>query len=78
MKVLGIFILILFLTLSLSAAMDFLLGFDPSHILYHLFNPFWVIETGELVMLLFFLLLTIGQQIYFMIKKKANKQNESS
>ncbi|ALC81896.1 MULTISPECIES: hypothetical protein [Bacillus] len=78
MKILGIFILILFLCLSLIAGIDLLMGFDPSHILYHLFNPFWVIETGELVMLLFFLLLTVGQQIYFMIKNKANKQKGSS
>lgn len=78
MKILGIFILILFLCLSLIAGIDLLMGFDPSHILYHLFNPFWVIETGEFVMLLFFLLLTVGQQIYFMIKNKANKQKGSS
>jgi hypothetical protein len=78
MKILGIFILILFLCLSLIAGIDLLMGFDPSHILFHLFNPFWVIETGELVMLLFFLLLTVGQQIYFLVKNKADKQKGSS
>jgi hypothetical protein len=78
MKILGIFILILFLSLCLSSAMDLLLGYSPSHILYHLLNPFWVMETGEFIMLLFFLLLTIGQQIYFIIKRKAEKQNGSS
>ncbi|MGG3573831.1 hypothetical protein ABES25_13670 [Bacillus gobiensis] len=78
MKILGIFILILFLCLSLIAGIDLLMGFDPSHILFHLFNPFWVIETGEFVMLLFFLLLTVGQQIYFLVKNKADKQKGSS
>lgn len=73
MKVLGIFIFILLLTISLNVLMDVLLGFNLSHALFHLLNPFWVIETGEYVMLAFLLLLTIGQQIMISIKNKANK-----
>ncbi len=78
MKVLGIFIFILILTNALSVVMDLLLGINLSHALFHLLNPFWVIEPGEYVMLGFFLLLTIGQQIVIIIKDKKNKQNGSS
>jgi hypothetical protein len=78
MKVLGIFVFILLLTSSLSVLMDILLGFKLSHSLFNLLNPFWVIETGEYVMIVFFLLLTIGQQILIIIKNKANKQNGSN
>ncbi|MGM0878404.1 MAG: hypothetical protein ACQEWV_27820, partial [Bacillota bacterium] len=74
MKVLGIFVFILLLTSSLSVLMDILLGFKLSHFLINLLNPFWVIEAGEYVMIIFFLLLTIGQQIVIIIKNKANKQ----
>lgn len=74
MKVLGISVLILLLTTFLSILMDLLLGFSLSDTLFHLLNPFWVIETGEYVMLLFLLLLTIWQQIVINKKnKKANK-----
>jgi hypothetical protein len=78
MKVLGIFIFIFLLSTTLSLLMDLLLGFNFSQALFHLLNPFWVIETGEYVMLGFFLLLTIGQQIVMIIKNKANKQKGSS
>lgn len=78
MKVLGIFVLILLLTILLSLAIDILLGFKLSQAAFHLLNPFWVIEAGEYVMLAFFLLLTIGQQIVIILKNKANKQNGSS
>ncbi|SDH83557.1 hypothetical protein [Alteribacillus bidgolensis] len=78
MKVLGIFVFILLLTSSLSVLIDILLGFKLSHSLINLLNPFWVIESGEYVMIVFFLLLTIGQQIVIIIKNKANKQNGSN
>lgn len=78
MKVLGIFVLILLLATSMSVLMDILLGFKLSHSLFHLLNPFWVIETGEYVMLAFFLLLTIGQQIIISKKNKTNKRNGSN
>lgn len=73
MKILGIFIFILLLSISLSVCMDILLGFNFSEALFHLLHPFWVIESGEYVMLVFLVLLTIGQQIVFIIKNKANK-----
>lgn len=79
MKVLGIFVLILSLSSSLSLAIDtLLLGFTFYQATTHLLNPFWVMDAGEYVMLLFFLLITIGQQIFFIIKNKANKQKGSS
>ncbi|PFN83631.1 hypothetical protein COJ85_27575 [Bacillus sp. AFS076308] len=73
MKVLGVFVFILLLAISLSILMDILLGFKLSHALLHILNSFWVIETGEYVMIAFLLLITIGQQIMIIIKK--NKQN---
>lgn len=78
MKILGIFVFILLLTCALSVLMDILLGLKLSQSLFNLLNPFWVIETGEYVMIVFFLLLTIGQQIVIIIKNKANKQNGSN
>jgi hypothetical protein len=79
MKVLGIFVLILSLSSSLSLAIDtLLLGFTFYQATTHLLNPFWVMDAGEYIMLLFFLLITIGQQIFFIIKNKANKQKGSS
>jgi ABC-type Na+ efflux pump permease subunit len=78
MKVLGIFLFILLLTISLSVFMDILLGFTLTQAMYHLLNPFWVMEAGEYVMLGFFILLTIGYQIGSSIKNKANKQKGSN
>jgi hypothetical protein len=57
--------------------MDILLGFKLSHALLHLLNPFWVIEPGEYVMIAFFLLIIIGQQIIIILKNKDNKQKGS-
>ena len=76
MKVFGVFVFILLLSVSLSTLMDILLGFKLSHALLHLLNPFWVIEPGEYVMLAFLLLITIGQQITIIIK--SNKQKGST
>ncbi|MFB9761389.1 hypothetical protein [Ectobacillus funiculus] len=78
MKILGVFIFIFLLSISLSVFMDILLGFSLSQALLHLLNPFWVIESGEYVMLALLLLLTIGQQIVIIIKNKADKSNGSS
>lgn len=78
MKVLGIFLFILSLTIGLTLLMDILLGFTLSKALANLLNPFWVIETGEIVMFGFFILLTICQQIFFIIKNKANRKADSN
>ncbi|WP_078410177.1 hypothetical protein [Priestia abyssalis] len=78
MKVLAVFVFIFSLSISLILTMDILLGFKLSHALFNLLSPFWVIETGEYVMLIFFLLLTIGQQIAIIIKNKSHKQKGSS
>lgn len=77
MKVLGIFVFILILSSALSVLMDVLLGFKLSHSITHLFSPFWVIETGEYVMLVCLFLLTIGQQIIIIKKNKAKKNGSS-
>lgn len=78
MKVLGIFIFILLLTLAQNLLLDILLGIKLSQAVSHLLNPFWVIEAGELIMLIFLFLLTISHQIVLIRKNKANKQNGSS
>lgn len=77
MRVLGVFVLILFLSSTFSLGMDMLLGFSLHQSIINLFNPFWVIETGEYVMLLFFLFITIVQQIVFIKKKKAEQKDPS-
>lgn len=78
MKVLGTFIFIFLLAILLCLSIDILLGFSFTHALYHLLNPFWVIEPGEYVMLILFLLLTIGQQIMISVKNKSDKQRGSN
>ncbi|MBD1381770.1 hypothetical protein [Metabacillus arenae] len=78
MKVIGAFVLIFLLSISLSLAMDILLGFKFSRAATHLLNPFWVMDAGENVMLLFFLLITIAQLIFVIKKNKTNKQKGSS
>ncbi|WP_141431005.1 hypothetical protein [Bacillus sp. 03113] len=73
MKVLAIFILFLILTTMLSIVMDLLLGIKLTHALFHLLNPFWVMETGEYVMLYGLLLFVIVQQIVLSRKEKTKK-----
>lgn len=73
MKVLGVFLFIFLLSILLSVFMDILLGYTLSQSLLHLLSPFWVIESGEYVMLIFLVLLTIGQQIVVIMKNKASK-----
>ncbi len=77
MKVIGVFIFIFLLTIVQTFSLDMLLGLTFSEAISHLLNPFWVMESGELIMLLALFLLTIAQQIIFMRKNKANKQNNS-
>ncbi|MBM4765138.1 hypothetical protein [Bacillus sp. B15-48] len=78
MKALGICLLIFLLTMFLCLFMDIMLGFTFYQALFNLFSPFWVIETGEIIMLAFIFFLTIGQQLMFSVKNKANKQKGSS
>ncbi|MED4226665.1 hypothetical protein [Neobacillus cucumis] len=73
MKVFGVFVFILLLSVLLISLMDILLGFKLSHALLHLINPFWVIEPGEYVMIAFLLFITIGQQIMIIIKNYKQK-----
>ncbi|MFG6150287.1 hypothetical protein [Halobacillus sp. B23F22_1] len=70
MKVLGIFIFLLFVAISFNLVIDILLGLTLSQAMHRLLNPFWVIEPGEYVMLAFFLFITIGQQILYIKKNK--------
>ncbi|SMQ79740.1 hypothetical protein SAMN05444673_3778 [Bacillus sp. OV166] len=70
MKVLGIYVLVLLSSLSFILLLDILLGFSLPHAFYHLVNPFWVIESGEYLMLVCLFLLIIGQQIFIVIKNR--------
>lgn len=78
MKVLGAFLLTFLLSISLSLTLDILLGIKFYQALTNLLNPFWVMDAGEYVLLILFLLITIGQQFFIQIKNKANKQKGSS
>lgn len=78
MKIIGIFLLFLILSASMSVLMDILMGFNLLNSIKNLLNPFYVIETGEIVMLVLFLLITIAQQIIIAKKSKAKKQKSPS
>jgi hypothetical protein len=78
MKVFGIVVFMLILSISTNVFMDLLLGFSFSNVMSHLVKPFWTMKAGEYLMLTFLLLLIIGQQIFFILKNKENKQNGSS
>ncbi|MFB5661945.1 hypothetical protein [Alteribacillus sp. HJP-4] len=74
MKILGIFVFIFILSITFSLLIDILLGFSLSQALLSLRNPFWVIETGEYVMIAGFLVLTVT--IHFLLKLK-DMENDS-
>lgn len=78
MKIIGIFLLFLILSASMSVLMDILMGFNLLNSIKNLLNPFYVIETGEIVMLVLFLLITIAQQIIIAKKSKDKKQKSPS
>lgn len=78
MKVFIVFLCILVLTILFSMSMDFLLKMPMTQSLKNLINPFWVMEAGEYAILVFIILLTIGQQmIPNMIKKRKSKKQNS-
>jgi hypothetical protein len=78
MKVFGVVVFIFLLTISTNVLIDLIAGDKLSDAMSNLRNPFWVIEPGEYVMLAFLILLIIGQQIFFFIKKRGENQNGSS
>jgi hypothetical protein len=78
MKVLFVFLFILLLTIMFNMFMDFLLKMSLSQSLDNLMNPFWVMEPGEYVILVFVILLTIGQQISPVVIKKIKTKKQTS
>lgn len=74
MKVSIIYHFIFLLSLSILVLFDLYIGIETSHALSHLLSPFWVIETGEYIMLAFLFTLIIGQQFLFMTKKNQTKK----
>jgi hypothetical protein len=78
MKVLFVFLFILLLTIMFNMFMDFLLKMSLSQSLDNLMNPFWVMEPGEYVILVFVILLTIGQQISPVVIKKIKTKKQNS
>ncbi|MBY0200191.1 hypothetical protein H7U05_23330 [Priestia megaterium] len=77
MKIFGISVFIFLLATSNLLLMDILLGFRLSDALLHLLNPFWVMSSAEYVMLAGLFFIVIGQQVFLIIKKKDEKQNNS-
>lgn len=73
MKVLGVSLFIFLLSILIIVIFDISLGLELSQALSHLFNPFWVIETGEYVMLALFFFIVIVQQLIYIYKDKADK-----
>lgn len=74
MKVLGIIGFVLLLSLSITFTMDMLLGLNFLHAVSHLLNPFNVIEVGEYVIIAFVFIIIIGQQVFYHLKNKTEKQ----
>ncbi|KKI94061.1 hypothetical protein WQ54_00515 [Bacillus sp. SA1-12] len=78
MKVFITIIFVLFLSISTNIIIDLLSGFKLSKTMLNLLNPFWVIETGEYVMLVMMCLIIIVQQIFMVMKNKADNQKGSN
>ena len=78
MKILGIFFLVLFSSLSLVILIDLSMKFTLKQSLSHLINPFRVMDAGEYVMLGGLFLIVIGHQIYMIIKNKKDKNNKTN
>ncbi|GKU83521.1 hypothetical protein [Niallia sp. NCCP-28] len=75
MKILGIFLMILFCSVSLVILLDLSMNFSLSQSLSHLINPFRVMDAGEYVMLTGLFLIVISHQIIMIIKSKSNRSN---
>lgn len=78
MKVFGIFLFILFLAISVNIWLDLLMGYKLSTEWFHLLNPFMGMRGGEYFMVGLLILIIVGHQIFLILKKKPNKQNESN
>ncbi|MGG0410808.1 hypothetical protein [Peribacillus simplex] len=74
MKIFGITVLILIPLVAISLGMDILLGFDLDNSMKHVFNPFLVKDTAELI--LFFILLVFLLFSFFYRKKKKGKKDK--
>lgn len=78
MKILGIFLLVLFSSVSLVIIIDLSMKFTLKQSLTHLINPFRVMDAGEYVILGVLFLIVICQQIYMIIKNKKEKNNKTN
>ncbi|RBW69010.1 hypothetical protein [Bacillus taeanensis] len=78
MKVVVVFLFMLLLAILFNISMDMLLKIKMSESLENLRNPFWVMETGEYVILTFIIVITIMQQVMPIIKKKIKAKKRGS
>lgn len=78
MKILGVFGFVLILSLSISITMDMLLGFTFFQAFPRLLNPVMVNEPGEYVIIGLLFIIIIGQQIFYHLKNKPDKQKPSN
>ncbi|OYD06277.1 hypothetical protein [Paludifilum halophilum] len=71
MKSFLIFLILLFLGAATSVLVNLLAGDSLKKALFHLKNPFWVIDPAEVLLIVFFLLLPLVQA--FRRRAKANQ-----
>lgn len=78
MKVIGIFIFIFLLTLSINLLMDFYLGYPFLDDWARILNPFGTVEWGVYAMLVILFFIIIGHQLFLSLKNRNDKQNDSN
>jgi hypothetical protein len=78
MKVIGIFIFIFLLTLSINLLMDFYLGYPFLDDWARILNPFGTVEWGEYAMLVILFFIIIGHQLFLSLKNRNDQQNDSN
>lgn len=65
----SVFLFIFVLMIMVNISMDLAIGMSLTNAFSNLANPFWVMEKGEFVIVVFLIAIMVAQQIFFFIKK---------
>lgn len=71
-KIIGVFFSITFSTTFITVLFDIRFGLNFHDALSNLLNPFWIIGSGEYVMIVLLIILIVSHQIYAHKKNKAD------
>ncbi len=74
MKIIGIFFLLLLLSMAYAILADLIVGLKLSMSLRNMISPLWVMTIGEYVILFLFLSLMLVSPIHSLFKKKKQAQ----